>query len=541
VSGYDAVLAALQAQELVVNSWGENISARCPSHEDQTPSLSLRRGDDERALLFCHAGCDIRDVVQALDLSMTDLFSGSEKGAIVATYEYGDENDEPLYRVMRLSPKGFFQERWEENEWKAGLREVRRVPYRLSRLIGAVEAGREVYIVEGEKDADNLISAYDVVATTLLGGANKWREEYGQFFRGAKLVVVGDSDEQGRLHVATIKSRLGEIAASIRVYYPRVGKDVSDHILAGFTLEDLQPEGEGLDEFIPLDWEHYEVPETNWLYEPYIPRQGRVLAFGPAGSLKSLWAMWVGAKLAEEGKRVAYFSLEMLPSQTAQRLRQLKPPRENFQVFTNLKLGSPAHTSTLIAGLKGVDLIVIDSWSSARAHKGRESNEDIAELDNDVLLPIINLTGAAVLIIDNTGHAVFTDKGKFKQDHARGASAKGDKMEVTLWFDRPYEADNYQTKLTVKKMRLDYQMPAPLVMKTPTDRIEFYHVNSETGALGQPVWPTLQIISDAPATDVASDTEDTPTLESMEVTPQERRALARVRDMFKVSEPEASV
>ena len=31
--------------------------ARCPAHEDKTPSLSISDGDGGRLLTFCHAGC----------------------------------------------------------------------------------------------------------------------------------------------------------------------------------------------------------------------------------------------------------------------------------------------------------------------------------------------------------------------------------------------------------------------------------------------------------------------------------------------------
>ncbi len=31
--------------------------ARCPAHEDRTPSLSIRDGDVGRLLTYCHAGC----------------------------------------------------------------------------------------------------------------------------------------------------------------------------------------------------------------------------------------------------------------------------------------------------------------------------------------------------------------------------------------------------------------------------------------------------------------------------------------------------
>ena len=48
--------------------------ARCPAHEDRTPSLSIREGDDGRILLHCFAGCGACDVVDALGLNIHDLF-----------------------------------------------------------------------------------------------------------------------------------------------------------------------------------------------------------------------------------------------------------------------------------------------------------------------------------------------------------------------------------------------------------------------------------------------------------------------------------
>jgi hypothetical protein len=253
--------------------------------------------------------------------------------------------------------------------------------------------------------------------------------------------------------------------------------------------------------------------------------------------------MWVGAKLAEGEKKVAYFSLEMLPSQLVPRLRQLHPNKERFKVFTKLRLGSPEHTNAIVAGLKGYDLIIIDSWSAARAHRGYETNADVAALDTEVFMPIINLTGAALLIIDNTGHSYFTSDGqKKKPEHARGASAKGDKMEVTLWFDRPYEDNNYCTDVAVKKMRLDYKIPKPLRIQTPRDRIEFYEVGDD-GVLGQPVWPGLRVLEESVPLDstiVSSPTppSTSPSASPDELTPVERRAIARVKDKFKATELE---
>jgi hypothetical protein len=48
--------------------------ARCPSHEDRSPSLSVRCCDDGRWLVHCFAGCDTHDILGALSLEVADLF-----------------------------------------------------------------------------------------------------------------------------------------------------------------------------------------------------------------------------------------------------------------------------------------------------------------------------------------------------------------------------------------------------------------------------------------------------------------------------------
>src|SRR5215216_2062083 len=50
--------------------------ARCPAHNGNSgDSLSIKEGDDGRALLTCHAGCGQAEIVEALGLGMVDLFS----------------------------------------------------------------------------------------------------------------------------------------------------------------------------------------------------------------------------------------------------------------------------------------------------------------------------------------------------------------------------------------------------------------------------------------------------------------------------------
>ncbi|WP_062469493.1 hypothetical protein [Variovorax boronicumulans] len=63
----------LQRLESVKPS-AHGFSARCPVHDDRSPSLSIKEGEDGRVLLHCFAGCPPQEVVAVLGLTMADLF-----------------------------------------------------------------------------------------------------------------------------------------------------------------------------------------------------------------------------------------------------------------------------------------------------------------------------------------------------------------------------------------------------------------------------------------------------------------------------------
>ena len=60
----------------------EQWQARCPAHEDKSPSLAIRAVND-RVLIHCFAGCDAGAVMDAVGLSLADLFDRPmERGSI---------------------------------------------------------------------------------------------------------------------------------------------------------------------------------------------------------------------------------------------------------------------------------------------------------------------------------------------------------------------------------------------------------------------------------------------------------------------------
>jgi hypothetical protein len=57
-----------------VKKSGVGFMACCPAHDDRSPSLSVKEGDDGRVLIHCFAGCTFNEVVASLGLNAADLF-----------------------------------------------------------------------------------------------------------------------------------------------------------------------------------------------------------------------------------------------------------------------------------------------------------------------------------------------------------------------------------------------------------------------------------------------------------------------------------
>lgn len=49
----------------------------CPAHEDRSPSLAVKAGNDGRVLVRCFAGCETPAVVAAVGLGLRDLFDAT--------------------------------------------------------------------------------------------------------------------------------------------------------------------------------------------------------------------------------------------------------------------------------------------------------------------------------------------------------------------------------------------------------------------------------------------------------------------------------
>lgn len=454
----ERVSDALHSRDCRPRSIPSGLQARCPAHEDSTPSLTVGSRDDGRGVVVhCHAGCTAQAIVDALDLRLTDLYDEPRDQPAAPAgdvrYRYVDEQGQLLFEVVR-KPGKQFRQRVPDGQggwvWKLG--DTRRVLYRLPEVLAAVAAGQPVYVAEGEKDADRLHRA-GVTATCNPGGAGKWRAEYAAALAGADVIVVPDRDEPGRKHADDVRRSLSGTARSVTVLEPAQGKDASDHLDAGLDLAqllaagDTQPtaDGQQAPRYTPVDWHELfsrdRTLEVEWLCEPLI-EVGRVTAlYSKAKAGKSLLTLDIVAALATGRSplgqhpktriSVLYVDLENSEDDIWERLRDLGygPDDLNhlhyysFPDLPALDSAAGGHELHQLALQHDAQVVIIDTTS--RVIAGEEDSADtFRALYRHAIMPL-KRERRAVLRLDHAGKDATAGQ--------RGSSAKND-AEDYVWF-----------------------------------------------------------------------------------------------------------
>ncbi len=291
---------------------GDGWIGYCPIHEadghGHKPSLTLKAGDTVPVVVNCHAGCDGREILKMLGINGTE-----HKASIVATYRYQTADGIDVREKLRYDPKDFrIRHRDAAGKWVYKAGDGPAVLYRLPELKAAIEQGRTVFVVEGEKDADRL-AALGLVATTNIEGAAKpnqtpkWKPEYTAQLEGAaRVVLLPDNDNPGRAHMKHVAKELrGKVGRyqTIRLRVLPKG-DVSDWLKDGHTVEELKKliketpaeheehfeehsaeheehSADDLDaEFVPIGDFIASPPDSSYLVKGVLPASGLGQVFG---------------------------------------------------------------------------------------------------------------------------------------------------------------------------------------------------------------------------------------------------------------------
>lgn len=241
------VLSALDAGGFKPRKSGTGWSARCPGHDDGNPSLSIGEGRDGNALLNCHAGCGLDEILGPLTLKTCDLFEEQRDDRVRETrYQIRDASGALIAtHVRRDGPDGkkFHWERGGKPEL-SGL-PVRSLPMYGSELVAVMPADELVIVTEGEKACEAVRSRGLHAVATVCGAASCPDRRVLEVLACRDVVLWPDSDEPGASHMRKVAARLNDIARSVRVYEwagaPK-GGDAADYFANGGTSDGLRAE-----------------------------------------------------------------------------------------------------------------------------------------------------------------------------------------------------------------------------------------------------------------------------------------------------------
>jgi hypothetical protein len=152
------------------------------------------------------------------------------RGTKVAEFLYLDAAKRPYILVRKYinaaNEKYFLPFRPEGGRWRKGIKNTpwaRKIPYRLPELIAALATDSNVlvWIAEGEKDADRLVSL-GLIATTNQGGAIKgaWTPELTGWFKALSVrraAVLEDHDKTGEAHALEVVTALAGTVRDLRI------------------------------------------------------------------------------------------------------------------------------------------------------------------------------------------------------------------------------------------------------------------------------------------------------------------------------------
>lgn len=503
--------AADLAARLDAKRNGDGWQAKCPGHEDTTPSLSISEGMDGRVLLCCHAGCSVDEILGALAIQKRDLFAdnGTSGREIIATYDYTDESGALLSQVVRFAPKDFRQRRPDGlGGWMWKLDGVRRVLYRLPNVLAAVKAGKRVWVVEGEKDV-HALEALGHVATCNPGGAGKWRKDYTATLTGADVLIVADKDEPGRAHAREVAKALCGVVAKIVIVEAAEGKDVSDHLAAGRKLAELLPcehphgavfeKDNGLTHIRDLLAEPDDA--VSWIVDGLLPAGGLSVFGGKPKGGKSTTARAIALRVCRGepvlGRTttrgpVVYLGLEDPRRVTKGHLRTLgAQPHDDLYVFTGTR--PEAALAWLEGVLAKVDpvLVVVDTLQHLL---GVSDLNDYARVVA-ALGPVLGLVRSRRAHMMLVHHAGKGDRTGF--DAILGSTAIVGTVDVALLLRR--RDDNTRTLATLQRTGEDLPESVLVLDAHQEPRIEGTRADYDAQQAGERVLAWLET-QDEPVT-----------------------------------------
>jgi hypothetical protein len=237
--------------------------ASCPvpghgkGNGDKNPSLSIDINDQGVPLFHCHGGCSQEDVFHTIRsrnllpelMERPDPLANIKpipRNVLEQEWQYQDEDRQTVfvkqrYKVGEAGKTYRLYKVDADGRRHPSLGDARIVPYNLPALLDAKTAGRNIFLVEGEKAAD-AITSIGMIATTAHTGAGSWPEAITEYFAGAQVIILPDNDTPGWQYAHKAAAAILPIAKSVKVVdlgLQGQGDDAYEFIEAGAGREKL--------------------------------------------------------------------------------------------------------------------------------------------------------------------------------------------------------------------------------------------------------------------------------------------------------------
>ncbi len=250
----------------------------CPFHNDHEPSLSIK--GNKYKCFVCKEGGDLIDLIRhkegidyigslkkALEILNLDYTIEKDKldklrdyifekmpvwykdnsYKLEDVYFYKDKDNIPVLARIKYKNKETSKKQYSQANivdlgeyYKLDFKSNKlNLIYNMPRVIKSIQENKYIFLVEGEKDADNL-NRLGFTATTCRE-INSTNREVLSPLVGANLIVIGDNDQVGKEHIQNVRNKLIGKVKSFRnlilkeIYDLGEKADISDYIEAEFN------------------------------------------------------------------------------------------------------------------------------------------------------------------------------------------------------------------------------------------------------------------------------------------------------------------
>ena len=517
----DTLLARLQKVRKVTHGW----TARCPAHSDKHPSLSIDLGEQGQILLKCFAGCPLERIVEAVGMSVAELFPTTptsparqsnhqrltlldlaeekmlpwtllfqhgvteEKGVIHIPYYLQDGTSAPRHRLRTalVARKG--------SSWSKGKDPI--VPYGLEQLPEARKTG-SLILVEGESDCWTLW--YHHFAALGLPGAEMVGTLQESHLNGIKtLYILQEPDTGGSHFVKHLKERLQTWKWQGKVFVVRLphAKDANElhkqdmHTFkAAFqqALDQAQPlsllpkpsTSTRPTPFTLQDLLARDLPPVRWAIPDILP-EGLTLLAGKPKLGKSWLALSIALAIAAGGYalgkqpvtqgEVLYLALEenerRLQSRAIQLLDAMSEAPSGIEFALNwprLDQGGLQYLEEYLKSHPCLRLVIIDTWVKVSPFSGRHQRSQY-ENEYEALAPLKALADTyrvSILAVHHLRKMAASDA----LDEITGSTGLTGVVDGTLILKR--ERSTNESSLFVTGRDIEQEQQFPLTFNSVT-------------------------------------------------------------------------